>query len=92
MGMERYNIRLKAADEALTRPDDLKAIYLRSSTGELVRLDALVKVQPALGPTLIARQNLQYAANLKGSPSLVLDWKISFMSKSDHFPEDSARH
>ena len=25
------------------------------------------------------------------SPSLVLDWKISFMSKSDHFPEDSAR-
>ena len=69
---ERYNIRLKAADEALTRPDDLKAIYLRSSTGELVRLDALVKVQPALGPTLIARQNLQYAANLKGSPSLVL--------------------
>ena len=37
-----------------------------------MRLDALVKVQPALGPTLIARQNLQYAANLKGSPSLVL--------------------
>lgn len=69
---ERYNIRLKAADEALTRPDDLKAIYLRSASGELVRLDALVKVQPALGPTLIARQNLQYAANLKGSPSLVL--------------------
>ena len=25
------------------------------------------------------------------SPSLVWDWKISFMSKSDHFPEDSAR-
>lgn len=25
------------------------------------------------------------------SPSLVLDWKISFMSKSDHFPEDSVR-
>ena len=25
------------------------------------------------------------------SPSLVLDWKISFMSKSDRFPEDSAR-
>jgi len=37
-----------------------------------VRLDAVVRVKRTLGPTLIARQNLQYAANLKGSPTLAL--------------------
>ena len=69
---ERYDVRVKAADMAISRAEDLNAIYLRSQNGELVRLDAVVRVKRTLGPTLIARQNLQYAANLKGSPTLAL--------------------
>ena len=53
----------------ISRAEDLNAIYLRSQNGELVRLDAVVRVKRTPGPTLIARQNLQYAANLKGSPT-----------------------
>ena len=69
---ERYDVRVKAADLAIGRAEDLNAIYLRSQNGELVRLDAVVRVKRTLGPTVIARQNLQYAANLKGSPSVAL--------------------
>lgn len=68
----RYDVRVKAADLAIGRAEDLNAIYLRSQNGELVRLDAVVRVKRTLGPTVIARQNLQYAANLKGSPSVAL--------------------
>ena len=36
---ERYDIEVKAAESALTRPESLGAVYLRGSKGDLVRLD-----------------------------------------------------
>ncbi len=69
---ERYDIEVKAAESALTRPESLGAVYLRGSKGDLVRLDSVARVRPMLGASQIQRQSLQYAVQLKGSPTLPL--------------------
>jgi HAE1 family hydrophobic/amphiphilic exporter-1 len=69
---ERYDIRLKGKDDAFKTLDDLNKIYLRSASGELVRLDALADFKDELGPAVITRYNLQYAANFYGMPEVPL--------------------
>ncbi|MBL4622249.1 MAG: efflux RND transporter permease subunit [Immundisolibacteraceae bacterium] len=59
---ERYDIRLKAAEGTFRSPEDLRKIYLRSKSGELVRLDTVASFKEILGPARIDRINLQYAA------------------------------
>lgn len=70
---QRYNIRIKAKDGSLTQTDDLKKIYLRTSSGEMVRLDSFVSFKETLGAAVIGRFDLQYAATLYTSPSIPLD-------------------
>jgi HAE1 family hydrophobic/amphiphilic exporter-1 len=69
---ERYDIRIKAKDGSLTQPTDLSKIYLRSSGGSMVRLDTVASFKPQLGPAVIGRFDLRYAANFFGTPSLPL--------------------
>ncbi len=69
---ERYDIRLKAAEGNITQPGDFRRIYLRSRSGELVRLDTVVKVQKILGPAVISRYDLQYAADFYSNPNVSL--------------------
>lgn len=74
---QRYNIRIKARDGSLTQTDDLKKIYLRTSSGELVRLDSIVSFKETLGAAVIGRFDLQYAATLYTSPSIPLDQAVA---------------
>ena len=69
---ERYVIRLKANPGQLQHARDLSRIYLRAMDGELVRLDNLAKLKPGLGPAVIARMDLQYAANFYSTPTISL--------------------
>ncbi len=69
---ERYDIRLKAAEGTITQPGDFRRIYLRSRSGDLVRLDTVVKVQKILGPAVISRYDLQYAADFYSNPNVSL--------------------
>lgn len=69
---QRYDIRLKAKDGYFSQPSDLSKIYLRSSSGELVRLDSVASFKQTLGPAVIGRYDLQYAANLYANPSMPL--------------------
>ena len=73
----RYDVRLKAADSALTRPEDLQKIYLRNQQGEMIRLDSVLKIERSVGPTQIERQNLLYSATLKGSPTVSLSEAVA---------------
>ena len=81
---ERYDIEVKAAESALTRPESLGAVYLRGSKGDLVRLDSVARVRPMLGASQIQRQSLQYAVQLKGSPTLPLAEAVSRLQKLCH--------
>jgi HAE1 family hydrophobic/amphiphilic exporter-1 len=70
---QRYDIRLKADDLILQQAADLSKIYLRNSSGELVRLDAVANFKPALGPAVISRYDLQYAVNFYANPTKPLN-------------------
>jgi HAE1 family hydrophobic/amphiphilic exporter-1 len=69
---QRYDIRLKANDEDLKTTEDLRKIFLRSSSGQLVRLDAVASFEPELGAAVIGRYDLQYAANFYANPGMPL--------------------
>jgi HAE1 family hydrophobic/amphiphilic exporter-1 len=69
---QRYDIRLKANDEDLKTTEDLRKIFLRSSSGQLVRLDAVARFEPELGAAVIGRYDLQYAANFYANPGMPL--------------------
>ena len=69
---QRYDIRLKASESELKNIADLSKIYLRSSSGELVRLDAVARFNQELGAAVIGRYDLQYAVNFYANPNVSL--------------------
>ncbi|MDP1541607.1 MAG: efflux RND transporter permease subunit [Polycyclovorans sp.] len=69
---ERYDVRLKAVDTAITSADDLRGIFVRAPGGEMVRLDTIARFEPALGPAVIGRYNLQYSAQFYANPAVPL--------------------
>jgi HAE1 family hydrophobic/amphiphilic exporter-1 len=69
---ERYDIRLKAAAGKFTKPEDLRRIYLRTRSGDLVRLDTIAHFEEILGPAVITRYDLQYAAEFFATPDIAL--------------------
>lgn len=78
---ERYDVRVKARDSQLAVPNDLRRIFLRSETGDLVRLDALADIEETVGPAVISRYDLRYAANFFGSPTLPLGDAIAIIDR-----------
>jgi HAE1 family hydrophobic/amphiphilic exporter-1 len=69
---QRYDIRLKASEGELKNVSDLSKIYLRSTSGELVRLDAVTSFKKELGAAVIGRYDLQYAVNFYANPNVPL--------------------
>jgi hydrophobic/amphiphilic exporter-1 (mainly G- bacteria), HAE1 family len=69
---ERYDIRVKAKDGEFQQPADLSKIYLRNRNGQLVRLDSVARFREALGPAVIGRFDLQYAAQFYATPTIAL--------------------
>ena len=79
---QRYDIRLKAKEGSFTQPTDLTKIYLRSAGGELVRLDTIASFKQELGPAVIGRFDLQYAANLYASPTIPLGEAVDLVKSN----------
>jgi HAE1 family hydrophobic/amphiphilic exporter-1 len=77
---ERYDIRLKAGAGHLDYSEDINNIYLRSGDGEMVSLANLVKLEPKLGAAIIARHDLQYAANFFSTPTVSLGEAVSMVN------------
>ena len=69
---ERYDIRVKGKEGEFQQQADLSKIYLRSRQGQLVRLDQVARFREALGPAVIARFDLQYAATFYANPTVAL--------------------
>ncbi len=69
---ERYDVRVKAADRQVEHPADLKKIYIRSRDGKMVRLDTIATFNKELGPAVISRLDLKYAANFFSDPAIPL--------------------
>jgi HAE1 family hydrophobic/amphiphilic exporter-1 len=69
---DRYDVRLKASEESFETVNDLTKIFLRSRTGELVRLDTVARLAEEIGPAEITRYNLQFAAPFYVNPDMPL--------------------
>ena len=69
---QRYDIRVKAKPGEFTQPADLSKIFLRSRDGRMVRLDSVARFEDRLGPAVIGRFDLQYAATFYATPSIPL--------------------
>ncbi len=65
------NFRVTVQSEAKFRrtPSDLRYVYVKSNTGELIPLSALVTVERVTGPELINRFNIFPAAKVLGDPA-----------------------
>lgn len=79
---QRYDIRIKAKEGTLKRTADLTKIYLRSSSGALVRLDSVATFRQELGAAVIGRFDLQYAATLYASPSMPLGEAVNVVKST----------
>ena len=79
---QRYDIRLKTSENALKHTTDLKQIYLRNSSGELIRLDAVASFKPVLGAAVIGRYDLQYAVNFYANPNVTLGEAVDLVNET----------
>jgi hydrophobic/amphiphilic exporter-1 (mainly G- bacteria), HAE1 family len=68
----RYFVRVKAADQQISQQADLSKIYLRNRQQQLIRLDTVAGFKETLGPAVIGRFDLLYAARFFGIPNVPL--------------------
>ena len=64
-----FRVTLQSESDFRRSPDDLHYVYVKSNTGALVPLDALVSVERVVGPELINRFNIFPAAKVLGDPA-----------------------
>jgi HAE1 family hydrophobic/amphiphilic exporter-1 len=77
-GGESYDVRVRLVEQERDLPSDIKKIWVKSASGQLIELDNLVTLHQAYGPSIINRFDRQRAvtifANLEGitlAPALV---------------------
>ena len=64
-----YRVSLQSEADFRERPDDLRFVYVKSSSGSMIPLDTLLKVKRVVGPDLIERFNAFTAAKVSGGPA-----------------------
>ena len=64
-----YRVMLQADGDFRTTVDDIAALYVRSTTGEMVPLGTLINVEDVLGPVLLTRYNMFRAATVTAVPA-----------------------
>jgi len=64
-----WQVILQAEPEYRLKPDDIDHIYVRSTSGNMIPLSALVSTRWATGPDLVTRFNNYPAAKITGGPA-----------------------
>lgn len=64
-----YQVSMQSESEFRRKPEDLDQVFVRSSSGEMIPLSALVTVERVLGPDTFERFNVYPAAKVMGSPA-----------------------
>jgi HAE1 family hydrophobic/amphiphilic exporter-1 len=69
---KRYDVRIKVRPDQALSSEDIGALQVRTRSGEMVRLDSVVTIEPGVGPININRTNrersLLLTGNLEGVP------------------------
>ena len=64
-----FRVQLQSEAPFRTKVDDLRNVYVRSQTGQMIPLTALVNIQQTTGPETLERFNVFPAAKLVGGPA-----------------------
>jgi multidrug efflux pump len=64
-----YTVRVQADAAYRARAEDVGALKVRSASGEMVPLSALLKIQPSFGPERAMRYNGFLTADINGGPA-----------------------
>ena len=62
-----FRVHLQSDSEFRSRPDNIRDVYVRGGSGELIPLTALVNVREVTGPEVIERYNVFPSAKVLGS-------------------------
>ncbi|WP_461210139.1 efflux RND transporter permease subunit [Desulfocurvus sp. DL9XJH121] len=62
-----YQVRIQAEGDYRDSPDDLSQVYVRSSTGRMLPLTALVSVERTVSPDVMERYNVFPASRIMGA-------------------------
>ncbi len=94
---ERYDITARLMPSERDHPDDIDTLWVRSTTGELVRLKDVTSVRTGKGPTVIMHYNRQRAATLfagtdKTKPMGQAMAELDGIVKKNATPEISTRY
>ncbi len=64
-----FRVMIQSESEFRDRPEDLRDVYVRSQSGEMIPLPALVSIEQSSGPEVMTRFNVFPAARLMGGPA-----------------------
>ena len=64
-----FRVTLQSESKFRRTPDDLRYVYVKSNSGQLVPLSTLIKVERVTGPELVNRFNIFPAAKIMGDPA-----------------------
>jgi multidrug efflux pump len=64
-----YSVRLQADAPYRARAEDIGKLQVRSNTGEMIPLSALMKIDPSFGPVTASRYNGYLTADINGGPA-----------------------
>ncbi|MDB5641094.1 MAG: hydrophobe/amphiphile efflux family transporter [Hyphomicrobiales bacterium] len=64
-----YRVSLSSEGEFRQSPDDLRQVFVRSSSGSMVPLNVLVSVTRITGPDVVDRFNIFPSARVQGNPA-----------------------
>lgn len=62
-----YRVYVQADSQFRANPADIKRLYVRSQTGQMIPMANLVKVTQTIGPSIITHYNLFRAVNITGA-------------------------
>ena len=64
-----FKVYIRATQNYRDDPNDLKSLYVRSDSGDLIALNSLVRLERSLGPDSVNRFNAFPAAQIMGEPN-----------------------
>ena len=64
-----YQVKVQAEEQFRDNVDDISHLYVRSSSGKMVSLATLVKVEPIFGPDTLSNYNMFGSATVNGAPA-----------------------
>ena len=64
-----YQVKLQSEASFRQSPDDLRQVFVKSDSGSMIPLDALVKVTRIVGPDQVERFNAFNSAKITGNPA-----------------------